>query len=188
MKGFKGDRATFLGELDGQRSLRISALAEQLGDAGLRVVVPDSIGSVLWTKQVSWIPLVVLPTLTRLTWGEAFAQRDLAAVYVKIERECAQVATAYGNPPQNFPGLEVSLRLNLPFEEAVENVLEMGRRFVAEGNGAHEVAMLLDFKRRRRTEADNTIGVMLEKAQQANISVPYTECAWRLVRSIEATF
>jgi ketopantoate reductase len=76
----------------------------------------------------------------------------------------------------------------LPFDRAVEDVLVMGRRFIAEGMDSYEVAMLLDLKNRRRTEIDNTAGVIVRTAQRASIEVPYTEFAWRLIRGIEGTF
>ena len=186
--GFWGDRPTFLGELDGQQSPRIEKLAEQFSAAGLKVIVPDHIESVRWTKMVWWIPLVVLPAITRLTWGEAFVQPDLAALYTRIERECAEVATALGHLVKNYDSMPVSHRLSLSFDEAVLDVLEMGRNLIAEGTGGKEVAMLLDLKKRRRTEAESTIGLIVKKAHKAGIPVPYTECAWRLIHSIESTF
>jgi ketopantoate reductase len=59
---------------------------------------------------------------------------------------------------------------------------------IAEGIGGKEVAMLLDLKKRRLTEAESTIGLMVKNAKEAGIPVPYTECAWRLIHSIESTF
>ena len=100
--GFRGERATFLGELDGQQTTRLAELAEQLSLAGLKVVLPDHIDSVRWTKMVWWIPLVVLPAITRLTWGEAFVQPDLATLYTRIERECAEVASSFGHVVQDL--------------------------------------------------------------------------------------
>jgi 2-dehydropantoate 2-reductase len=188
IKGFKGDRATFLGEIEGHRTARIVELSRLLSAAGLIVIVPDQIESVRWTKMVWWIPLVVLPALTQMTFGEAFVQPDLAALYVQIERECASVASALGHPPANYPGMEVSRRLSLPFEAAVADVVEMGRRFVAEGAGGYKVAMLLDLRKRRRTEAAHSLGLMVREARKAGISVPYTDCVWRLVRAIESRF
>ena len=186
--GYWGERPTFLGEVDGRQSPRIEKLAGQLEAAGLKVIVPDHIESVRWTKMVWWIPLVVLPAITRLTWGEAFVQPDLAALYTRIERECAEVATALGHPVKNYDSMPVSKRLSLSFDEAVLDVLEMGRKLIAEGTRDKEVAMLLDLKKRRRTEAESTIGLMVKKAQEAGIPVPYTECAWRLIHSVESTF
>ena len=186
--GFWGDRPTFLGELDGQQSPRIEKLAGQLAAAGLKVIVPDHIESVRWTKMVWWIPLVVLPSITRLTWGEAFVQPDLAVLYTRIERECAEIASALGHLAKNYDSMPVSRRLSLSFDDAVLDVLEMGRKLVAEGTGGKEVAMFLDLQKRRRTEAESTIGLMVKKAQEAGIPVPYTECAWRLIHSVESTF
>ena len=186
--GFWGDRPTFLGELDGRQSPRITKLAEQLSAARLKVIVPDHIESVRWTKMVWWIPLVVLPAITRLTWGEAFVQPDMAVLYTRIERECAEIASALGHLAKNYDSMPVSRRLSLSFDDAVLDVLKMGRNLIAEGTGGKEVAMLLDLKKGRRTEAESTIGLMVQKAQEAGIPVPYTECAWRLVHSIESTF
>jgi ketopantoate reductase len=76
----------------------------------------------------------------------------------------------------------------MPFETAVEDVLAMGRKFIAEGMDSYKVAMLLDLKNRRRTEIDNTAGVIVRKGQRAGIEVPYTEFVWRLIRGIESTF
>ena len=98
------------------------------------------------------------------------------------------MASALGHLVKNYDGMPVSRRLSLSFDEAVLDVLEMGRSLIAEGTGGKEVAMLLDLKKRRRTEAESTIGLIVKKAQEAGIPVPYTECAWRLIHSIESRF
>ena len=188
VRGFHGDRPTFFGELHGEPSSRVKELVTAFEPTGLSLVLADDIASVRWSKLIWWIPLVVVPAAARLAWGAAFTQPDLAVLFTRIQRECAAVAAHEGYQPRDYPTIAIAERLRMPFERAVEDVLAMGRRFIAEGMGSYEVAMLLDLKNRRRTEADGTAGVIVRTAHRAGIEVPHTEFAWRLIRGVEGTF
>jgi len=80
------------------------------------------------------------------------------------------VASAYGYPPEDFPGIEVSRRLSLSVEKSAEGVLEMGKTLIEEGTGEFEET------RRRRTEAESTLGMIVTKAQQAGGSSLHGMC------------
>ena len=188
VRGFVSDHPTFIGELNGRSSDRVETLRAAFGPAGLPLVIPDDITAVRWSKMIWWIPLVILPTLTRLTLGEVYIHRDAAYLFTYIERECAAVATRLGHPPRDYPMIQIARRLALPFDEAVEDVLAMGQKFIAEGTGHYEVAMLLDIMNHRLTEVDNTAGVIVREAQRIGLAVPYTEFAWRAIRTIESAF
>lgn len=186
--GFMDKRPTFIGELDGRHSERVANLRTVFASTGLQMTEPDNITTTRWSKMVWWIPFVIVPALTRLSLGQAYSQRDAAFLFVRIERECAAVATALGHPPRDYPTIDIVRRLSLPFDQAVEDALRMGRQFIEAGTGGYEVAMLLDLKRRQRTEADNTAGVIVRAAERLGIPVPYTEFAWRAIRAVEGTF
>jgi 2-dehydropantoate 2-reductase len=188
VRGFHMDRPTFIGELSGAPSRHAHHLMEAFVPTGLRLILADDIPSVRWSKLIWWIPLVVLPAAARLTWSQAYAQRDLAILYTHVQRECAAVAAAVGYEPRDYPTIEIARRLEMPFDEAVEDVLRMGREFVAQGMGSYEVAMLLDLKHERKTEADMTCGAIVQAAQRRGLAVPYAEFAWRLIRAVEGTF
>jgi 2-dehydropantoate 2-reductase len=188
VRGFHGGRPTFLGELTGPPTPCTDALMQALVPTGLRLVLADNITAVRWSKLIWWIPLVVVPSAARLTWGEAYVQTDLALLFTHIQRECVSVAIALGYEPHDYPSITIARRLQMSFDDAVADVLEMGRGFIADGMKAYEVAMLLDLKNRRKTEIDNTAGVIVREAHRLGLSVPYTEFAWRLIRSVEATF
>jgi 2-dehydropantoate 2-reductase len=188
VRGFHVDRATFLGELSGPPSRHTQSLMDAFAPTGLRLVPADDMAAVRWSKLIWWIPLVVLPAAARLTWGQAYAQRDIAILFTHIQRECAAVAAAVGYQPRDYPGIEIARRLAMSFDEAVDDVLEMGRQFVAQGMATYEVAMLLDLKHGRKTEVDTTCGSIVREAHQRGLAVPYAEFAWRLIRSVEQTF
>jgi 2-dehydropantoate 2-reductase len=188
VRGFHGDRPTFFGELDGRASTRVKELMAAFEQTGFPLKLADNITTVRWSKLIWWIPLVVVPAAARLTWGEAYTQPDLAVLFTHIERECASVATQLGYEPRDYPAIAIARRLRMSFDDAVADVLDMGRGFIADGMGEYEVAMLLDLKNRRRTEINNTAGVIVREAHRLGLEVPYAEFAWRLIRSIEATF
>jgi 2-dehydropantoate 2-reductase len=188
VRGFHVDRPTFLGELSGPPARHAEKIMEAFSPTGLRLILADDMPSVRWSKLIWWIPLVVLPAAARLTWGEAYTQRDIAILFTHIQRECAAVAAAVGYEPCDYPSIEIARRLTMTFDEAVDDVLDMGRQFVAQGMGSYEVAMLLDLKHGRKTEADTTCGAIVREAHRRGLAVPYSEFAWRLIRSIEATF
>jgi 2-dehydropantoate 2-reductase len=188
VRGFHGDRPTFLGEIAGTSSPRAEVLMQAFAPTRLQLLLTDDITAVRWSKLIWWIPLVVVPSCARLTWGEAYVQSDLAILFTHIQRECASVALGMGYEPRDYPSIAIARRLQMSFDDAVADVLEMGRGFIAGGMETYEVAMLLDLKNRRRTEIDNTAGVIVREAHRLGLTVPYTEFAWRLIRSMEATF
>ena len=85
-----------LGERDGRATPRVTALAEALSRAGVRVEVPDDMLRVLWSKFVFISSLSGVAALTRLPVGEWRHVPDTRRLLVAALEEVAAVGRARG--------------------------------------------------------------------------------------------
>jgi 2-dehydropantoate 2-reductase len=191
IRGYTNGRPTFVGPVVNNSMVDqpgVSFLHSLLAATTLPLHRVESIPALGWCKMIWWIPLGLVPVVTRLTWREAYTQRDGAILFTQIERECAAVAQALGHEIRDYPALSLQRRLAMRFDEAVDDTLAWGQRMVQEGMADYKAAMLLDLERRRRTEVEASAGVIVGEAERLGMAVPYTEFAWRAIRLVEATF
>jgi GNAT superfamily N-acetyltransferase len=123
--------------------------------------------------------------VTRLFLHQIYLNRELAALFVELSREVAQVAGRLEIPLVDFRGLAVNAVCNLPFDDAVESVIQRGRAMVERGMTQIKVSMLQDLERGKRTEADQVIGHVVRLAAGLGVAVPRVELLYRILRGTE---
>jgi 2-dehydropantoate 2-reductase len=176
--------ATYLGEFDGRQSDRVKAVAAMFAAAGLRVEVPADIRSAIWCKLTMILPSASLSVLTRLEFHRVLMNRTLAALYVELARECAEVAKAKGIPLHDYPGFEMKTVCEAPFEDAVAFLQDDGRKMEESGMTQVKISMLQDVERGRRTEVEEILGYVAREAARHHIPVPKIDVVYRLVRGV----
>ena len=175
---------TYAGEFDRRETDRVTAVAEMFDKAGLRVQAAADIRSVTWCKLNHILPSASLSVLTRLEFHRVLKDRTLAALFVELTRECAQLAKAQGIPLNDFPGFEVKTVCEEPLEQAIAFVREYGKKIEAAGMTHVKISMLQDVERGKRTEVEEIIGYVVREAARLEIQVPKIDLTYRLVKGV----
>lgn len=155
----EGDRFP-VGELDGERSSRVTAIARVLTDAGFKSRVLTDIRSHLWVKAWGNMAMNPISALTGATLAEICqfpATRSLAA---QMMVESSEVAEKLG------------LHLRLSVEQRIEG---------AEKVGDHKTSMLQDVEAGRVLEIEPLIGSFIELGQLTTTDMPTTQTVYSLV-------
>ena len=155
----EGDRFP-VGELDGERSPRVTAIARVLTDAGFKSRVLTDIRSHLWVKAWGNMAMNPISALTGATLAEICqfpATRSLAA---QMMVESSEVAEKLG------------LHLRLSVEQRIEG---------AEKVGDHKTSMLQDVEAGRVLEIEPLIGSFIELGQLTTTDMPTTQTVYSLV-------
>jgi 2-dehydropantoate 2-reductase len=181
-----GDGGTWIGEFDGKPSARVEAIADLFRKAELPIEVCPNIRSAIWCKLNQMVPAATLSCVARLYLHKIYLDRGLAALFVELSREVAQVAERGQIPLGDFRGFAVKTLCTLPFGEAVESILARGRAMEERGMTQVKVSTLQDLERGKPTEADQVIGYVVELAGQLGVTLPKLELLYRIIRGVEA--
>jgi 2-dehydropantoate 2-reductase len=181
------DGVTALGELDGQMTQRVEALAESWNESGLKMMAVTDVLAHEWAKQAiqaAAAPLAVLTNLpSYLLWGT----RPLAEEIVLMIREVADVARHLGIELSDYKGYGFDVRAvatESP-ESAVERVLSCGAALLAAGKTEVVISMLQDVRARRRTEIEETVGFVVSEADRLGVKTPLLDFVYQVVCGIE---
>ncbi|WP_144185272.1 2-dehydropantoate 2-reductase [Elioraea rosea] len=156
-----GDRFT-LGEPDGSRSPRVSAISEALIAAGFKAPVRPKIRDEIWVKlwgNLAFNPISALTTSTLDTLTADAGQRGVARAMML---EAQAVAEALG------------IRFAIDVDKRIAGAAEVG---------AHRTSMLQDLERGRPMEIDALLGVVVELAALVGRPAPICETVLALVRA-----
>jgi 2-dehydropantoate 2-reductase len=159
----EGDRFP-VGELDGMRSERVTALAQTLSGAGFTSRVLTDIRSHVWVKALGNLALNPISALTGGTLVEICQwppTRELAATMMG---EAVAIAEKLG------------LRLRISIEQRLEG---------AEQVGAHKTSMLQDVEAGRRLEIAPLIGAFVELGRLTDTPMPATEAVYSLLSLLD---
>jgi 2-dehydropantoate 2-reductase len=160
----EGDRLP-LGELDGSRSERVTALAHTLTTAGFTSRVATDIRSQVWVKALGNLAMNPISALTGATLVEICqwpATRELAA---HMMREAVEIAEKLG------------LRIRISIEQRIEG---------AEKVGNHKTSMLQDAEAGRALEIAPLIGAFVELGRLTETAMPATETVHSLVSLLDS--
>ena len=160
----EGDRFP-LGELDGTRSERVTALAQALSTAGFTSRVLTDIRSHLWVKALGNLALNPISALTGGTLVEICqwpSTRELAATMMA---EAVAIAEKLG------------IRVRISIGQRLDG---------AEQVGAHKTSMLQDVEAGRRLEIAPLIGAFIELGRLTEIPMPATEAVYSLVSLLDS--
>jgi 2-dehydropantoate 2-reductase len=150
-----------VGEPDGSRSSRVTALGELLTAAGLKAPVRTKIRDDIWFKllgNATFNPVSVLTRATLEQMGRDAATRD---VIRRMMAEAVAVAAALG----------------------VTFAMDIGKRIDAAVDvGAHRTSMLQDFEQGRALELDALVAAVTEMGRLAGVPTPTIDGILALVR------
>jgi 2-dehydropantoate 2-reductase len=163
-----GTGATTLGELSGERTPRIEALAAVFTRAGLHPLLSDNLQGILWGKLLVNVGINPITALARVKNGQIL---EIPALTSLMERAVGEA-------------LEVSRRRGVhlvPEGDPLEHVKEVMR------NTRENISsMRQDVERGRRTEIDFINGAVVREGAALGVPTPVNFVLTSLVQGLEA--
>ncbi|TCK37003.1 ketopantoate reductase [Paraburkholderia sp. BL8N3] len=160
-------KATYIGELDGQLTPRVLAIADAFNAAGLATTVSDNIVGTMWDKLLVNVATGALTGVTGLTYGQLYDEPLLKTTALAAVAEAMTVARAAG----------VKLSMTDP-EEAWT--------LAAEGlSPAFKTSMLQSLEKGSVTEIDFINGSVVRWGQRHGVPTPVNATLTACVKGIE---
>jgi 2-dehydropantoate 2-reductase len=159
---------TYLGELDGKVTDRVTQITQRFQKAGIETEVSPQIHDLVWEKLLVNVGLNALAALTGLKNGQVLDYPETLRLLEALVSEAVEVAKRKG------------IRLKDNPVDRVKAVLEATRE--------NRCSMGQDFDYKRRTEIDAINGAVVREAGRLGISVPYNQTITDLIKVIERRF
>jgi len=158
---------TFIGELDGQRTSRVQAIAEAFNGAGLATTVSDNILGTMWDKLLVNVATGALSGITMLSYGQLYSEPLLESTAKAAVSEAIAVAERAG------------IRLSLTSPDAAWCL-------AAEGLPASfRTSMLQSLEKGSVTEIDFINGSVVRWGQRHGVATPVNATLVACIKGIE---
>jgi 2-dehydropantoate 2-reductase len=159
-------RRIALGELNGKTTPRLQAVFEALRSAGLTVEISDDILKVLWTKFAFIAPVMLMGSLTRMTFGGYRDVPEARTVLTEAIHEVVALAKASG----------VSLDAGVP---------EKTLAFIDTSEAGIKPSMQRDVESGKPSELESMIGVAVRLGLKYNVQTPVMRFAYAMLKPRE---
>ncbi len=159
VKVIEGNRFT-LGEPSGEKSERVTALAQAMIKAGFKVPVSSDIRSELWVKLWGNLTFNPVSALTHATLEAIcrFAPTRELARQMMAEAQCV--------------GERIGVQFKIPIEKRIAG---------AEAVGPHKTSMLQDIEQGKAIEIEALLGSVVELGRIAGIATPTLNTVYALI-------
>jgi 2-dehydropantoate 2-reductase len=161
----EGDRFP-VGELTGERTERVGAIADALSASGFTSRVLTDVRAHLWVKAWGNLAFNPISALTRATLADICADPSTRALAAQMMQEAADIAAKIG------------VRLRISIEQRIEG---------AAGVGEHKTSMLQDVEAGRAPEIEALVGSVVELARLTATPTPHIDTVYALVRLLAHT-
>lgn len=180
-----GSRGTLaMGELDGQVLPRTRAMHALLRVFEPQAILSDNIWGQLWGK-LGYLSMVYATALTNDSMLENFENPARREVLVGLAREAMAVARARGVQPIGFSGFEPSAFMDSADDEAAQRSLDALCALRRKSAKTHSGIWRDLAVRRRRTEVDSQIGLMVALGREQGVATPLLSTLAALIHQIE---
>jgi 2-dehydropantoate 2-reductase len=161
------DKETMIGELNGEITPRISAIAEVFSRAGLATIVPPDITVAMWEKLLVNIATGAVAAITGLSYGALYAVPEIEMMAIAAVAESMAVARATG----------ITLQTSDPRAPWVKASTGLPPEF--------RTSMLQSLDKGGLTEIDCINGAVLRAGAKVGIPTPVNAALVALVKGIE---
>ena len=181
---YGGRGAVVVGEIDGSLSPRATTIRDAWLDFDDRAIATPNIWGYLWGKE-AYGAMLFATALTNESIADALANPTHHDLYIALARENLAVASARGVTPEAFDGFDPTAYMpNAPpgaAERSLDALVAHNRRSAKTHSGIwRDLAV-----RKRRTEVDAQLGIVVTLAREAGVATPLTERLVELVHDIE---
>ena len=181
---FGGRGAVVVGEVDGLLTPRAQAIRDAWATLDTRAIVTNNIWGYLWGKE-AYGAMLFATALTNESIADALALTQYRALYVALSQEILAVAQARGVTPESFDGFDPSAYLaTAPVgaaAQSLDHLVAHNRKSAKTHSGIwRDLAV-----RKRPTEVDAQLGIVVELGRAAGIATPITARLVALIHEIE---
>lgn len=173
----------YYGELDGRITPRLRLVTDTLS-AFMPAVPTDNIWGWKWTKM-AFVTVYFAGALLDIPFHETLQRREYRPAFAAVVQEAVSVAHALGHSQlERYHTFEPALFADglTPEADAVfDTMARQNPRSLKVFSGMQRDLMV----RKRKTEVDETVGMVVTKARALGLSVPLHEEIWRQIREIE---
>jgi 2-dehydropantoate 2-reductase len=181
---FGNRAAVVVGEVDGSVRERTLQMHRALMCFEPQALLTDNLWGYLWGK-LAYGAMLFATALTDDSMTENFADPRRFVVFDRLAREVLAVATARGVVPVGFNGFDPSrFAPDAPDAGArasIAALAEFNRHTAKTHSGIHRDLAV----RKRKTEVDPQIGVIVVLGREAGIATPAIACLVGLIHDIE---
>jgi 2-dehydropantoate 2-reductase len=181
---YAGHGAVVVGEIDGRITPRVIAIRDAWRNFDPRAIATPNIWGYLWGKE-AYGAMLFATALTNESIAEALAMPAYQQLYIALAREILAVAAARAVRPEPFDGFDPAAYLTTAPPGAAERSLDAlvahNRRSAKSHSGIwRDLAV-----RKRPTEVDAQLGIVVALGQEARVPTPLTARLVTLIHEIE---
>ena len=181
---FGNRAAVVVGEIDGKIRERTREMHAWLKIFEPDAILTEDIWAYLWGK-LGYGAMLIGTALTEDSMSANFADPARAPAWITLAREVMAVAAAKGVTPRGFNGFEPEAFLpgasNAAAQASVDALAEFNRHTAKTHSGIwRDLAV-----RKRKTEVDAQIGMVIEVAEELGIETPALRKLVELIHDIE---
>lgn len=181
---YGGRGAVVIGEIDGRITPRVEAIRTCWLDFDARAIVTPNIWGYLWGKE-AYGAMLFATALTNESIADALASPRYRDLYIALAREILAVAAARGVSPEGFDGFDPASYLPLAAagsaERSLDQLVAHNRKSVKTHSGIWRDLAI----RKRRTEVDAQLGIIVTLGEQAGVKAPLTARLVELIHDVE---
>ena len=183
---YGGRGAVMVGEAFGDRRIspRVSAIRDAWRDFDEHTAVTDNIWGYLWGKE-AYGAMLFATALTNDSIADCLARAEDRGLYIALAREILAVATARGVRPEAFDGFDPSAYLpNAPSgaaDRSLDSLVAHNRKSAKTHTGIWRDLAI----RKRTTEVDAQLGIVVALGRAAGVPVPLTARLVELIHELE---
>ena len=182
---YGGRGAVVVGELDGRRTPRIERIHQLFSTFEPNAVLTSNIFGFLWSKLI-YGALLFATALTDDSIADVLDDRGHRPVMIELGREIARIAAAEGVSLEAFNGFDPAAFTSTGTAEALErsfaDMVAFNRRSAKSHSGIwRDLAV-----RKRRTEIDAQIAIVLPIAARHGVPAPVNARLVELIHDLEA--
>ncbi len=172
---YGGRGAVVIGEIDGAITPRANAIRDAWLDFDAHAIVTRNIWGYLWSKE-AYGAMLFATALTNESIADALSMPKYRGVYVALAREILAVADARGISPEAFDGFDPAA-----VAQSLDALVAHNRRSAKSHSGIwRDLAV-----RKRRTEVDAQLGIVVTLGLEAGVATPLTARLVELIHDIE---
>jgi 2-dehydropantoate 2-reductase len=181
---YGGHGAVVVGEIDGRVTTRVNQIRDAWLDFDDGAIVTPNIWGYLWGKE-AYGAMLFATALTNESIADALALPAYRELFISLAREILAVAKARAVSPEGFDGFDPSSYLPDAPDGAAARSLDAlvahNRRSAKTHSGIwRDLAV-----RKRRTEVDAQLGIVVSIGQEAGVATPLTSRLVELIHDIE---
>ena len=181
---YGGRGAVVVGEIDRRIRPRVNDIRDAWLDFDDRTIVTPNIWGYLWGKE-AYGAMLFATALTNESIADALAMPRYRDVYVALAREILAVTVARRVTPEAFDGFDPNAYLPGAADNAAAQSLDQLVAFNRRSAKTHSGIWRDLAVRKRRTEVDAQLGIVVNLGRDAGVPTPLTERLVELIHDIE---